>query len=198
MQKTIYPKTIRLNNQKSIITEKLDGSNLWLFKINWNLIIAQRHNVFTYNELTKNNSYKGLIEWINENEKDLNIIEWSWVFWEWIWMGHISYWEYLGKKFYIFAKANIDEKFNITNLNYDRDLFIHSFENKIIPDYIWIVPLVDYNWPIDIDDMNIQYDRYCENVWREVEGFIINQNNYISKYVRNKAWKNIPHTYYWK
>jgi len=85
----------------------------------------------------------------------------------------------------------------MTNLNYNRELFIHSFENKTIPNCIWVVPLVDYNWPIDIDNMNIQYNKYCENIWRKVEGFIINQNNYISKYVRNKDWKNTEHTYYW-
>ena len=188
MEKTLYPKTQRIKNWDIIITEKLDWSNLWIFKIWWELIIAQRNNVFKIDELNKNNSYKWLIGWLNENKDKLDLHEWSWVFWEWIWMWRIKYWDKLDKRFYIFAKANIDENLDVRNINYDRSLFIYPFESKTIPDCMWIVPLIDYNWPTDIDSLNILYDRYCENVWRQVEWFIINNNNQITKYVRYKNW----------
>ncbi len=81
-----WPKIPRSTGEKVTITEKLDWSNLWLFKLNWELIIAQRNNVFTLDELNKNTAYKWLIWWIEENKEQLDFCEWSWVFGEWIWM----------------------------------------------------------------------------------------------------------------
>lgn len=193
MEKTLYPKTKRINDWKTIITEKLDWSNLGLFKLNGELIIAQRNNVYKYSELTKNNSYKWLIVWLNDNLEKIDLQEWSWVFGEWIWMGQINYWENLEKRFYIFAKANINENLDVRNIIYDRELFIYPFISQTIPDCMWIVPLIDYDWPVDIDNLNVLYDRYCENVWRNVEWFIINNNNNISKYVRYKRWNLTEH-----
>jgi len=194
MEKTLYPKTARIWNSKIIITEKLDGSNLWIFKINWKLLIAQRNNCFYIDEFLSVYAYKWLIWWLNENADNLDLHEWSWIFGEWIWMWKIWYWETdINKKFYIFAKANIDENLEVRNINYDRNLFIYPFESKIIPDFIWVVPLLWEFSSISIDDLNIQYDRYCENVWRKVEWFIINNNNQITKYVRFKNWKESKH-----
>ena len=51
------------------LTEKLDGSNLVIFKKNDELYIAQRNNIFKINELEENKDklYKGLLQWINNN-----------------------------------------------------------------------------------------------------------------------------------
>ena len=193
MEKTLYPKTQRIKNDWVIITEKLDWSNLWIFKIGWELIIAQRNNVFKLSELNKNNAYKWLIGWLDENKDKLDLNEWSGVFGEWIWMGHINYWEKLDKRFYMFAKANIDENLDVRNIIYNKDLFIYPFESKAIPNCIWVVPHVEYDWPTDIESLDKLYISYTEYVQRQVEWFIINNNNQISKYVRYKNWKLTEH-----
>ena len=48
IKKEIYPKTQRVicEGAKIQITEKLDGSNLVIFKLNDDLYIAQRNTIF--------------------------------------------------------------------------------------------------------------------------------------------------------
>lgn len=192
MEKTLYPKTTRISNQQTVITEKLDWSNLWIFNLWGRLLIAQRNHIFFEDELDSTMTYKWLIWWIKDNRDNLNFHEWSWVFWEWIWMGKIKYPDNF-KKFYIFAKANIDDKFEVRNINYNIELFIYPFIDSKIPECIWVVPKVDCEWRTDIDGLNTLYDKYCSEVWRQVEWFIINNNNQITKYVRLKNWTLTPH-----
>lgn len=76
IKKTLYPKTERvkkINENICQITEKLDGSNLCIFKLNDTLHIAQRKNIFTINDLeeTKNSTHKGLYGWLLENKNNL-------------------------------------------------------------------------------------------------------------------------------
>ena len=65
IKKEIYPKTKRVScmGDKVELTEKLDGSNLVIFKKNDELYIAQRNNIFKINELEENKDklYKGLL-----------------------------------------------------------------------------------------------------------------------------------------
>ena len=51
IKKEIYPKTKRAScmGDKVELTEKLDGSNLVIFKKNDELYIAQRNNIFKIN-----------------------------------------------------------------------------------------------------------------------------------------------------
>lgn len=193
MKKTLYPKTTRVKDEKIIITEKLDGSNLWIFNLWWEFYIAQRNNIFKMDELTKENSYKWLIWWLDENIGEIDLCEWAWVFWEWIWMGKINYWETLTKKFYIFAKFNINSNFEARNIIYNRDLFIYPFKWQKIPDCMWIVPLVEYSYTVTIADLNQLYQQYSIGLNRPCEWFIINNNNQIQKYVRLKNWKLEEH-----
>lgn len=193
MKKTLYPKTTRIKNEKVIITEKLDGSNLWFFMINWKLLIAQRNNIFTLDELNIDEAYKWLIWWLEENYSKLDLHEWSWIFWEWIGMWKIWYWETLDKRFYIFAKANIDEELEIRNLNYNRDLFKYPFIQQEIPECMSIVPLIENDWDISIDSLDRLYESHLNKVWRKVEWFVINNSNQITKYVRYKDWKETSH-----
>ena len=186
MEKTLYPKTTRIWNDKIKITEKLDGSCLWIFKLNWELIIAQRNHIFKQSELTSTNSYKGLIGWLDSFAETIDLNEGSWVFWEWIGMGQIWYWEVLDKKFYIFAKANINEEMEVRNINYKQELFIYPFIEQKIPDCIWVVPFIEEVYWVSIAYLDELYDKYCEKVNRKVEGFILNDNNNILKYVRYK------------
>ena len=53
VKKQLYPKTERYKQSLKgyQITEKLDGSNLGLGNFNGKLLIAQRNNVFLWDEL---------------------------------------------------------------------------------------------------------------------------------------------------
>lgn len=195
IKKTLYPKTKRVQfKNRVVITEKLDGSNIGFFKVNGELIIAQRNNVFTMNEIDKNMAYKGLIGWLEENGQDLQnrLVEGSGFFGEWIGMGKIKYPD-LDKKVYMFAKANYNGQ-EIKNLYYEHELFQYPFENQEFPEYIGIVPVVEIrdSYP-DIDLLNTMYDYYCSKQERNVEGFIIAQNNQVTKYVRMKNGQLQPH-----
>ena len=45
IKRTLYPKTKRVQyKNRVVITEKLDGSNIGFFKVNGELVIAQRNN----------------------------------------------------------------------------------------------------------------------------------------------------------
>ncbi len=193
IKKTLYPKTKRVQfKNRAVITEKLDGSNIGFFKVNGELVIAQRNNIFLIDELEENKGmlYKGLLGWIEEHGQDLKerLIEGSGFFGKWIGMGKLKYPD-LDKKVYMFAKANY-QKGEIKNLYYDHELFKYPFENQEFPDYIGIVPVIEEkeSFP-DIETLNDNYDSYKVKVNRNVEGFIIAQNNNVNKYVRMKNGK---------
>lgn len=232
LKKTLYPKTKRVGSTMSqvVITEKLDGSNLGLFRRGDELIIAQRNNVFQFNpvtgqtNMTKNNTYKGLIGWLEENGRALleNLHDGAGVFGEWIGMGKINYSSRLDKRFYIFAKANIkfgemSGNLEVYNIYYDHTLFIYPFINQEIPSFMGVVPKVwegnefpqldfldklylEYTY-FEANNMprvkTIKYDYDLENTVphlpKKVEGFIINNNNVIQKYVRFKNGKLTDH-----
>lgn len=197
IKKTLYPKTKRVQyKNRAVITEKLDGSNIGFFKVNGELVIAQRNNIILMSELEENKQmlYRGLKGWLDENGEDLRkrLVEGSGFFGEWIGMGKIKYPD-LDKKVYMFAKANYD-KGEIKNLYYEHGLFKYPFESQEFPEYIGIVPVVQEreNLP-DIETLNYLYDIYCEKTQRNVEGFIIAQNNNVNKYVRMKNGKLEAH-----
>ena len=190
IKKTLYPKTKRIQyKNRVVITEKLDGSNIGFFKVNGDLIIAQRNNIFLINELEENKQmlYRGLKGWLDEYGEDLKdkLMEGSGFFGEWIGMGKIKYSD-LDKKVYMFAKANY-VKGEIRNLYYEHELFKYPFVNQEFPEYIGIVPVVEErdNFP-EIETLDYNYEIYKTKVNRNVEGFVIAQNNNVNKYVRMK------------
>ena len=197
IKKTLYPKTKRVQfKNRVVITEKLDGSNIGFFKVNGELVIAQRNNIFGLSEIDDINGalYSGLYGWLEEHGQDLTerLVEGSGFFGEWIGMGKIKYPD-LDKKVYMFAKANYD-KGEIKNLYYEHELFIYPFENQEIPEYIGIVPVVEegYSFPY-VETLDYIYELYKVKVNRNVEGFIVAQNNNINKYVRMKNGKIEAH-----
>lgn len=197
-KKTLYPKTKRVKyNNKIVITEKLDGSNIGFFKINGELLIAQRNNILLLSEIEENKQmlYRGLQGWLQENGEDLKdkLIEGSGFFGEWIGMGKIKY-PNLDKKVYMFAKANITDKLEIKNLYYEHELFKYPFENQELPKYIGIVPVVlEREIYPTVKTLDYEYEIYKNRVNRNVEGLIIEQNNNVSKYVRMKNGKLQEH-----
>lgn len=197
IKKTLYPKTKRVQfKNRVVITEKLDGSNIGFFKVNGELVIAQRNNIFLSSELQENKGmlYKGLLGWIEEHGEDLKsrLIEGSGFFGEWIGMGKIKYPE-LDKKVYMFAKANYD-KGEIKNLYYEHELFKYPFENQEFPEYVGKVPVVaERDTFPDIETLDYNYELYKLKVNRNVEGFVIAQNNNVNKYVRMKNGQLQPH-----
>lgn len=179
IKKEIYPKTQRVicDGVKIQITEKLDGSNLVIFKKSDRLYIAQRNNIFELEEINENKDklYKGLCQWIVYNEETLKneLNDGSAICGEWLGMGKLKYdVTEFDKRFYMFAKANITDDFSLTNLIYNHDLFIYSFVNKEVPYCVGIVPVVTeiQNIP-NKRQLDKMYAEYCNRVNRNVERF---------------------------
>ena len=207
LKNTLYPKTKRVPSKlKNIeITEKLDGSNLCLFKIGEKLIVAQRNYVFIWNDIEESGSnglYKGLYGWLKYNANIIlsNLYDGSGVCGEWISMGKISYANSeIDKKFYIFAKARIKgetlQEYEIENIVYSQDLIPYAFLERSIPSCMSLVPLVEshISQPTKeyLDNLYIEYSEMKN--FRKVEGFIINNNENIKKYVRFKDGKLTEH-----
>lgn len=201
IKKEIYPKTKRVScsGDKVYITEKLDGSNLCIFKKEDILYIAQRNNIYSINELeeAKGIIYKGLYQWILDNKEVLEkeLLNNAAVCGEWLGMGCIKYSvDEFDKRFYMFAKGNVDDEFNLYNLIYEHELFIYPFESQEIPKFIGIVPIVAKLSVLpNKEHLDSLYEKYCNFKNRNVEGFVINYKNTISKYVRMKNGKLKEH-----
>ena len=200
IKKEIYPKTkrVKCSGLSVEITEKLDGSNLCIFKKDDKLYVAQRKTILSFDELEENKDvmYKGLYQWLKDNEDELNQIRNDAVVCgEWLGMGRLKYTvDEFDKRFYMFAKANIDEEFNLYNIYYNHDLFIYPFESLEIPKCLGVVPMA-YNieYLPDKDKLDVLYEKYVNKVNRNVEGFVVNVNNTITKYVRMKNGKLQEH-----
>lgn len=203
IKKEIYPKTKRISvlGDKVYLTEKLDGSNLVFFKKYDKLYFAQRKNIICIDEIEENKDklYKGLYQWLLDNKEILEseLLNNSAICGEWIGMGALKYnIDEFDKRWYMFAKANIDEDYNLFNLIYDHSLFIYPFVSQTIPKFIGIVPEVaEINVLPDKKYLDSIYMKYCQKVgFRNVEGFVINYNNIICKYVRMKNGKLVEYS----
>mgnify|MGYP003293161584 CR=1 FL=1 len=201
IKKEIYPKTQRVKcaGDKVYITEKLDGSNLVFFKKNDELYFAQRNNIFAFAELEDNKDklYKGLYQWLKDYGEVIkgNLCEGSALCGEWLGMGKIKYTvDRFDRRWYMFAKANIDDDFNLYNLIYDHELFIYPFVDQVFPVFMGIVPEVgSYSVLPDKHFLDVLYDKYRTGEGRDVEGFVVNYKNIITKYVRMKNGKLAEH-----
>ena len=201
IKKEIYPKTPRLKigGDRVYVTEKLDGSNLVFFKKNDILYVAQRKSIFAIDELeeVKGVLYKGLYQWLLDNKDTLQqeLHEGSAICGEWLGMGALKYnVDEFDKRWYMFAKARVDDDLKLSDFNYYHENFIYPFESQIIPSFIGIVPEVaELNVLPNKDHLDGIYQKYCEKVNRNVEGFVINYHNIISKYVRMKNGKLQEH-----
>lgn len=199
--KEIYPKTKRVSctGDKVYLTEKLDGSNLVFFKKDEELHIAQRKTIFKLSELeeVKDVLYKGLYQWLIENGQMLEneLHNNSAICGEWLGMGCLKYSvDEFDKRWYMFAKANIDDDYNLYNLIYDHSLFIYPFISQEMPNFIGVVPeVVELNVLPTKEHLDSIYEKYCNKVNRNVEGFVINYKNMITKYVRMKNGKLQEH-----
>ena len=194
IKKTFYPKTKRYskNSASVVITEKLDGSNIAFFKFDGQLYVAQRKNIMTIDEEAVGN-YKGLREWLNNYADKLNLYEGSCICGEWIGQGHLKY-PNLDKRLYLFAKGNVDEDFSLKNRIYELDYLKYPFEGQEVPDFIGTVPVVaELSAYPTMEELNSLYEQYRKEQNRDVEGFVINQNNTIRKYVRMKNGKLSDH-----
>lgn len=199
--KEIYPKTKRISctGDKVYLTEKLDGSNLVFFKKDDELHIAQRKTIFKLSELeeAKDVLYKGLYQWLLDNGKILEneLHNNSAICGEWLGMGNLKYSvDEFDKRWYMFAKANIDDDYNLYNLIYDHNLFIYPFISQEMPKFIGVVPEVtELNVLPTKEHLDSVYEKYCNKVNRNVEGFVVNYKNNITKYVRMKNGKLQEH-----
>lgn len=202
IKKSLYPKTprVKVMGEKVYLTEKLDGSNLVFFKKDGELYIGCRNNIYTLAEIeeVKDKLYKGLYAWLIDNGEVLknSLMENSAICGEWMGMGSIKY--DIGdfdKRWYMFAKANIDADFNLCNLKYDHSLFIYPFVDGIMPSFLGIVPEVcEISVLPNKEHLDSIYTKYCAKVGRPVEGFVINYLDNICKYVRMKSGKLVEYS----
>lgn len=204
LKKTIYPKTERLKvSSENIceITEKLDGSNLCIFKLNERIYIAQRNNIFGIDEIDKEEvkqvMYKGLYAYLLEHKAflELELLDNSCLCGEWLGMGRLKYpVDKFEQRFYMFAKANVNPQMELYNVRYYHSSFIYPFKSQKIPDFIGIVPVAYQLDTIpDKSKLDKLYEAYHKKTNRNVEGFVINYNDRISKYVRMKNGKLTEH-----
>lgn len=197
IKKQIYPKTNRVGYDSEIaVTEKLDGSNLCLARLNDELLVCQRKTILKLSEIDeyKGVLYKGLYQWIQEHGEELQEKLWEGavICGEWLGMGRLKY--DFENRFFMFAKANIDEDLSLYNILHDHELFIYPFIDQVIPDYISIVPEVAYIKQADIDTLNTLYADYTEQTQHNVEGFVLNYGDgAVKKYVRMKRGKLEEH-----
>lgn len=202
IKKSMYPKTKRVSilGDKVYLTEKLDGSNLVIFKKFDELYIAQRNNIILVSEIEEQKGilYKGLYQWLIDNKEvlDRELYNNAAICGEWLGMGAIKY--DIGtfdKRWYMFAKANVNDDFELYNLIYDHELFIYPFISNVIPNFIGIVPEVTELQVLPNKEyLDSIYEKYCSKVNRSVEGFVINYKNIITKYVRMKNNKVIEYS----
>ena len=194
IKKSIYPKTKRYASGSAsvTITEKLDGSNVAIFKLNGVVVVAQRNNIMTLDEDAIKN-YKGMPKWFEDNINILDLRDGSCICGEWMGMGQLKY-PRLDKKIYMFAKANVNQDLELTNVIYNHEHFIYPFESGVIPDCIGVVPVVCKmdHYPT-IENLNDLYSEYSSTIACNVEGFVIEQQNTIRKYLRMKNGKHEQH-----
>lgn len=208
IKKEIYPKTIRMPElgTKVHITEKLDGSNLCIFKKNGIIHVAQRSTIYTIEEaLAEENRkalYSGLYEFLDKNGiwLTMNLCEGSAICGEWLGMGKIKYdWDKLfGSRFCMFAKARVNDEFTLESICYDHSLFGWIFtangSDPAIPDFMAVVPVVeDVDWLPNKERLNALYDEYTAKVGRPVEGFVCSYAGSVMKYVRMKNNKVVEY-----
>ena len=173
IKKTIYPKTERVkisNENVCEITEKLDGSNLCIFKLNEKIYIAQRNNIYTIDEINteevKQIMYKGLHTWLEEHKNFLEaeLQDNSCLCGEWIGMGKLKYpVDEFEQRFYMFAKANVNPQMELYNFRHYHSLFIYPFKTQVIPSFIGVVPIA-YKLGIvpDKEKLDDLYQAYCK------------------------------------
>lgn len=197
IKKTLYPKTKRLEGKKEVvtITEKIDGSNLSFFKLDGELYIAQRNNIYSLTEamgvdtIPKNVMYKHLHEFLANYGSELkaDLQEKAVVSGEWIAMGRIDYGN-VAQRFLQFAKGNVDDEMNLIKLSYNHDLFKWSFISQEVPPFIGVVPVVSITdeFPTK-EELDSLYEEVAQEETHPVEGFVVAVgNDSISKYVRFK------------
>lgn len=194
----LYGKTARAgNNDKVVITEKLDGSNLCILKKDGVVYYAQRNNILTKESVTQEMAYQGLVGWIEEHDDyfNNNLIEGSVICGEWLYMGKLKYpEEQFPNRFNMFCKATVTNQWTLENMVYDHDLFIYPFEDQTIPEFISLVPIVtETRQLMTITQLDELYYEYSKLVDRNVEGFVLNYKNNITKYVRMKSGKITEH-----
>ena len=94
----------------------------------------------------------------------------------------------------MFAKANVNDKLDLFNINYYQEFFIYPFVDKNTPDYIGKVPIAyTIEKQPEIEVLDMLYTDYQNEIGRSVDGFIINSGNSVSKYVRLKDGKLTEH-----
>lgn len=200
----LYPSTPRMKNGGTpfVVTEKLDGQNISIYKLDGKLFVGLRKNVYTLDEMldAENKTTSEFRDWFVEHGLDLQekLYEGSCIHGEWLKRGvHIRDYKKTGfdNDIYLFAKSRIsNEGKSIEKLNYHLDELKYPFDESKIPDYIGVVPKVADIWEVPTKEvLDELYERYTSGLDRRVEGFVVSRNNSIEKYLRYEGGKPVEY-----
>lgn len=204
IKKELYKKTIRINDdeKKVTLTEKIDGANIGFFRIEDELLIVKKSEIYTLFEFKElmvemNGENKRLSNWLTLYGEELknSLHNGSGFFGEFLTKKHIKYPSFKNK-IHMFAKANLEisDEIKLSNVFYDHSLFKFPFIQEEIPDFISVVPIVaELDYYPTVKDLDNIYKTYCKQVNRKVEGFVVEFHDMIRKYVRYKNGKFTKH-----
>lgn len=203
-KQTVFKKTIRYNpiNNGYLITEKLDGSNLCIAKVDNKIYVAQRNLVFDIeeiDELSKNTFYKGLANFLKEHKNYLieTLEDGYCIVGEWLAQGCIKYSD-LENGYYLFAFGKAKMRDGLLYLEFiENDLknINKAFKNEQTPIFK-TVPIIADNVPvISLGYLNSLYEARMKETNRMVEGFVVYsyETQTALKYVRHKDGKSQEH-----
>ena len=202
VKQMLYPKTQRMTSKDMVwqVTEKLDGSNLTLFKLNGQLYFGTRNWVFNFDEDVKDSKdvdYKGLYDWLVDNKEELlaYLNDGEALFGEWLGMGNLKY--EIPERFNLFAVGYIgfDQETGMYDVKTIKrkvdDIRVFMEGKEALYKFIAKVPFVAYLESLDKNKIDRVYDMYSNDVGRNVEGFVLVNlsTEDVVKYVRMKRGK---------
>lgn len=140
-KKTMYPKTLRVSNESYFVTEKIDGSNLGLAKVNGELLIFTRNNILTTDESLDYPGLRLFLDTYQDQVLDF-LVDDTVIFGEWLGQGRIKYKvdkQDMSKRFYAFAIAGLTEDFMETEGTRFRYMkYVHEFPQNLGEQPEWL------------------------------------------------------------
>ncbi len=195
IKKTMYPKTLRITDDRYVVTEKLDGSNLGIANVNGELVYFTRKWMISANNVSE--AQYPELRLFNEMYEDeimsylpINTV----VFGEWIGQGRIKYKidkTDMSKRFYAFAFAGLRPDFmkpEAERFTYIK--YVHEWKHEELEQPEWI-NFVPYLGTAETKDEAIGLYREVSLLDNESvsEGLVIRNGNVPRKYVVHKHGK---------
>ncbi len=191
----MYPKTLRVSNEKYHVTEKIDGSNLGIAKYNGELYYFTRNWIYSFDDLG-DIGYKGLKLFTENHRDEIDCIleDNQVIFGEWIGQGRIKY--NIDKtdtrnRFYAFAFAGLTPdslEEGTQRFRYMKYVYKWTNMSKPKPEWLNFVPYLGNATTIH-EAIALYSEVSLIDGESTSEGVIIVNGNNPQKYVVNKGEK---------